>query len=1842
MAEIKNNFLQSKMNKDLDDRLIPNGQYRDALNIQVGKSEQDDIGTLQNSFGNYKLPIPTDDQALVCIGFYMDNQTNRIYRFLTDYEDPNPAQITLPEANSEYTMKITVYDLNAQTYKTLVEGLFLNFSTNKEYQITGVNLIEELLFWTDNRNQPRKINVNLANPNNLVNPVYYTTEEQISVAKYAPIEPISLIRKVVTIVTDVISANVIELDSVVGIVPGMTIVSDDVNIEDYMTVVSVDDILSTVTLYADTVLIGIGNTLTFLISTMSNKSDDPTWPGDPDFIENKFIRFSYRLRYDDNEYSLMAPFTQATYIPKQKGYFINGDETNAYQSTIVRWMENNVNNIELLIPLPDLGTRIVGSYKVMELDILYKESDSNAIKVLDTIAVDTIQLVSVDTNIFPYQYQSQKPYKSLSEEQTVRVYDVVPTRALSQESSGNRVMYGNYYTTYTAPEYINYNTTVSPKSKVNTNFVEYPNHTLKQNRNYQVGFILADKFGRQSPVILSSIDLTTVESETVPSSFGGSTVYAPYLSSIDDYPARDWPGDALFTIVNSAITSTRNIPNGTPGLYAEPIVNPDGNGIVIVGSVITDTTYVYNQYPPVGPTPPRSIEPEIGMAMRGQYTDYVEITNVSYNPIGLTWTLTTSGRVNDIYTYNPDNDPDVKFLYTINPIGWYSYKIVVKQQEHDYYNAYLPGMLNAYPLHQTTGSQVSYVGGPAELENGINTTDFPTNEIDRTAHVVLINDNINKIPRDLAEVGPDQKQYRSSVELFGRVENTSSIAISFVTNGATNNDIVISYDDAIYPDLINQVSPGDGLYWSGGLGSTADDPWYANTVVVSIIAGTITINTRNSISSGQTLNIIKGSNIQYYPTRKADIVTSIANARDFDFLQNSVDNIHGTAGLNFYQLQTNSLIGRISTTNRIGVEGDFMVPYLSVYETKADESLLDLFWETTSTGLISDLNYDVVNGFDGPVSLNNFDFLFFEWQNKNGSSIITGAAGSKYITDLIYPLNNSGIQVLPTDAQLVWVFSIGDNTSPVTDQFGLEEYSPGEYRIYIKDNFEFTHTSPTKNTYSFKVQFEYDNVWYPYEFLIPLLNNEPEPEFSPGDYDRVIDNAYTVIETISAYNGSFLNNRNGLLWEITDGNEGNYFSIANNTGVLSLTNPAIPVGVYNLIIDVTDAVSFATPEPIQLITPGDVDQSSKTTQIEAIITVQAPPLNEGLRDYDSGRFVWQNAVPTPTPTPSGNRMWRTNRLPYPCGYGAVYIGANPLTTVPTVTPDINDPLTWVYGRLPVSPSTGGFGSPWYGGGQKYQTVVNVAAENSFPLTALTQGSIRWTINLNGFKNSNDIMYDWQFQKTHASFILYYRRTPNAPWQLANGINAQPAMTDNNYDFSDYNYDETKGIGWPGGNKWQQQSMAGRVWGNALAVGKSGNPFSITRTRMPFDYINLTTVSPLLLTYDAAPDVFFQKGLDTYNFSVAPNNISENKIQNVQSLGGSSYLATFNSDDYLRTMGDRGLYFYLNPTWQVSSDGGLYTTILPNTGKWEGNANCKIKRSTSFVTSVPGEYCLLVRMVDTSTAVYRDGDGIGPYLSVEIEDANFTYPGGIQTRNSYEYEFRINDAGGLPSGVPSDEFDARDWDFEVNCMVNLDQTVLTEIQLTPDSFNDFLPRLICSGMVLSDNAKVTGCEVAGVDYANYTITISPGAASALNEDETFKLVPSVGDSTEVYADTNQGTEVRQFYTDSNMEIKWEPPIPNKYYTFRNRDRDYQIGTSETDTMPDVTNKPNFCAKFDATGKVVLQNAIYSGTEPGSTEPAALGRLPHFQPNVMTGWFNNADIDQMNNYHENISQVIITNP
>jgi hypothetical protein len=60
MPEIKHTFSAAKMNKDLDERLVPNGEYRDAMNIQVRTTSGDasgegDAGTVQNIQGNKQI-----------------------------------------------------------------------------------------------------------------------------------------------------------------------------------------------------------------------------------------------------------------------------------------------------------------------------------------------------------------------------------------------------------------------------------------------------------------------------------------------------------------------------------------------------------------------------------------------------------------------------------------------------------------------------------------------------------------------------------------------------------------------------------------------------------------------------------------------------------------------------------------------------------------------------------------------------------------------------------------------------------------------------------------------------------------------------------------------------------------------------------------------------------------------------------------------------------------------------------------------------------------------------------------------------------------------------------------------------------------------------------------------------------------------------------------------------------------------------------------------------------------------------------------------------------------------------------------------------------------------------------------------------------------------------------------------------------------------------------------------------------------------------------------------------------------------------------------------------------
>jgi len=306
-----------------------------------------------------------------------------------------------------------------------------------------------------------------------------------------------------------------------------------------------------------------------------------------DFLEDKFVRFSYRFRFDDGEYSLIAPFTQPCFIPKQDGYFRNTefgasdeeltDEEKAYRSTEVGFMENKVNKILLNVPLPSSADDLNSVLKIVELDILYKESDQTTIKVVESIPLENN--VYGESPYYQYEYGSKPPFKVLPQKETTRVSDKIPVKAVSQEVVSNRVIYGNFQDKHTPPKFLDYTLGAGAKEEdffisdnvVNnyTSIVEYPNAGLKQNRNYEVGVVLSDRFGRQSTVIFSKSRLGGQ------SSFLASSIFTQFRSLEDNQTSSSNPtngipyfdGDSLKIQFNDFVSSIKNPTTGTPGLY---------------------------------------------------------------------------------------------------------------------------------------------------------------------------------------------------------------------------------------------------------------------------------------------------------------------------------------------------------------------------------------------------------------------------------------------------------------------------------------------------------------------------------------------------------------------------------------------------------------------------------------------------------------------------------------------------------------------------------------------------------------------------------------------------------------------------------------------------------------------------------------------------------------------------------------------------------------------------------------------------------------------------------------------------------------------------------------------------------------------------------------------------------------------------------------------------------------------------------------------------------------------------------------------------------------------------
>lgn len=179
MVELKNTFLAGKMNKDVDSRMMPEGEYRDALNIKVSSSQGSDVGAVENMLSNEALTVLSLGSTVNTIGAFFDNSADMIYWFVTS----NTGDYVIEYNTITDTPTIILTDTSAGV---------LNFSTNN--LITGVGVVVDsdndrrILVWTDDLNPIRSVNIATAK-------TYAANgfnSQQISLLKRPPLAPPTL------------------------------------------------------------------------------------------------------------------------------------------------------------------------------------------------------------------------------------------------------------------------------------------------------------------------------------------------------------------------------------------------------------------------------------------------------------------------------------------------------------------------------------------------------------------------------------------------------------------------------------------------------------------------------------------------------------------------------------------------------------------------------------------------------------------------------------------------------------------------------------------------------------------------------------------------------------------------------------------------------------------------------------------------------------------------------------------------------------------------------------------------------------------------------------------------------------------------------------------------------------------------------------------------------------------------------------------------------------------------------------------------------------------------------------------------------------------------------------------------------------------------------------------------------------------------------------------------------------------------------------------------------------------------------------------------------------------
>ena len=395
--KLQNTFIKGKMNKDFDERMIPNGEHRHALNINIATSSDGNVGAIEPAFGN-KILADHGVTNGICIGEAKDEKDDFIYYLIksdtkdlvvefdtsidtlvdsgtTDGTTANKLVDSTQNFVATITMGDIVHNTTDGTYAkvTAIDDNFtLSLDTDimvsgedyiietsaavailedtagrvlkfdEDYLVTGMNVISyedsslKQLAWTDNLNNPRKIYIETAKSFVLDG----FDEDDISVIKRPPVRE-----------------------------PSISLAYDS--------------------------------------SVVRNT------------VQNKYFIFSYRYIYEGNEVSSFSFASEASNI------FTTDDDINA-----------TYNAIDITVA--------TGDSRVKEIDIIYNEVGSNTVYLIKRLNKADNSPVIADNTSYIYRFKNDKQYSAISEDDVDLLFSNVPRIAKTQDIVGNRLTYFNY------------------------------------------------------------------------------------------------------------------------------------------------------------------------------------------------------------------------------------------------------------------------------------------------------------------------------------------------------------------------------------------------------------------------------------------------------------------------------------------------------------------------------------------------------------------------------------------------------------------------------------------------------------------------------------------------------------------------------------------------------------------------------------------------------------------------------------------------------------------------------------------------------------------------------------------------------------------------------------------------------------------------------------------------------------------------------------------------------------------------------------------------------------------------------------------------------------------------------------------------------------------------------------------------------------------------------------------------------------------------------------------------------------------------------------------------------